>query len=213
MIDTRTAPVRLNRLGLLDYATAWRWQIEAAEALREGLGEETLALVEHLPVFTFGRRVRPEHLLLDAADIQRRGAEVIESDRGGDITFHGPGQLVAYPILDLRSRGLGAVDYVRLLEETVIRALGTFGIGASRAAGRPGVWVDGAKIAALGVRVQRGITTHGFALNVETDLSWFDLIVPCGIADAGITSIERLLGHSLYARGRRGGHRRLRSRL
>jgi lipoate-protein ligase B len=150
--------------------------------------------VEHLPVYTFGRRVRSEHLLVAAHELNLRGADVVESDRGGDITFHGPGQIVGYPILDLKKRGLGPSDYVRGLEEVLIRALDRFGIVAMRSPGRPGVWVGNSKIAALGVRVRGGVTTHGFALNVSTDLSWFDAIIPCGLTGAGVTSMEAQVG-------------------
>jgi lipoate-protein ligase B len=164
--------------------------------LRAGAGNEALGLLEHEPVYTFGRRIRPQHLLAGRAEVAARGSAVVESDRGGDVTFHGPGQLVCYPVLDLRHRGIGAVDYVGRLETTVIEALRAFGIEGARVEGRPGVWVEGAKVAAIGVRVQGGVSTHGFALNVETDLSWFDAIVPCGIRDASVTSMERILCRS-----------------
>jgi lipoate-protein ligase B len=153
-------------------------------------------LLQHRPTYTFGRRPQYEHALAGLDELQARGADVVESDRGGDVTFHGPGQLVAYPVLDLRARRLGPVDYVRLLEATIIDVLDSFGIAGERVPGRPGVWAAGAKIAAVGVRVQGGVSTHGFALNVETDLTWFDSIVPCGLRDARITSIERVLGTS-----------------
>ena len=185
--------LRLTRFPLVDYATAWRWQEETAAAVRAGAAE-ALILLQHPPVYTLGRRPSYEHLLLSADELRRRGAGVVESDRGGDVTFHGPGQLVAYPILHLRRRGLGAVDYVRALEETVIRALDAFGLRGDRVRGRPGVWVAGAKVAAVGVRVRGGVATHGLALNVDADLSWFDAIVPCGLAGARVTSMARLLG-------------------
>jgi len=190
-----TDTVHLNRWPITDYAPALRWQQATADTVRAG-GEEALALLQHPPVYTFGRRARPNNLLTDTATLRVRGAEVIETDRGGDVTFHGPGQLVAYPILDLRRRGLGAVDYVRALEATMLRALNRFGTEGSRLAGLPGVWVDGAKIGAVGVRVQGGVTTHGFALNVDVDLAWFDAIVPCGIAGAGVTSMQQVVGHT-----------------
>jgi len=196
-------PLRLLHFPSLDYATAWRWQVETAAAVRTG-ASEALALLQHPPVYTFGRRARHEHLLVDPDELRRRGADVVESDRGGDVTFHGPGQLVAYPILDLRRRGLGATDYVRALEETMIGALRRFGIAGARAAGRPGVWVEGAKVGFVGVRVQSGVTTHGFALNVATDLTWFDAIVPCGLAGVRVTSIERLLDGGKRANGQTG---------
>jgi lipoate-protein ligase B len=188
-------PVHLFQSSLLPYRVAWDWQAAAADSVRNG-GDEVLALLQHPPVYTFGRNVRPQHLLIDPEKLASMGAEVVESDRGGDITFHGPGQLVGYPIIDLRRRNLGATDYVRALEDTLLRTLVSFEIAAERSPGRPGVWVDGAKIAAIGVRVRGGITTHGFALNVETDLSWFDAIVPCGLTNADVTSMQRVLGSS-----------------
>ena len=187
--------LRVSRLPLIDYHAARRWQTDTAATVREGAAD-ALALLQHAPVYTFGRRVRLDHLLVDASELRRRGAEVVESDRGGDVTFHGPGQLVAYPILNLRQRSLGPVDYVRRLEETMIRTLDAFGLRGERIAGRPGVWLRDAKIGAIGVRVQGGVSLHGIALNVDTDLSWFDAIIPCGLADAGVTSLERVLGVS-----------------
>jgi lipoyl(octanoyl) transferase len=178
------------------YDEAWCWQRKTAAELRVGLGAEALAVLQHEPVFTVGRRVRPEHLLSTREELEARGAALVESDRGGDVTFHGPGQLVVYPILDLRARGLAPSDYVRRLEATIIETLATFKIAGERVQGRPGVWVDGAKVAAIGVRVQGGVTTHGFALNVDTDLAWYDAIVPCGIAGATVTSMARILGSS-----------------
>ena len=169
-----TKSVLLHRPGRLDYDVALRWQREMAAALHDDDGHEALAILQHPPVYTLGCRARREHLLVDAAELAARGAAVVQVSRGGDVTFHGPGQLVAYPILDLRRRQLGAADYVRSLEETVIATLARFGVRGERVVGRPGVWVGGAKLAAVGVRVQRGITSHGLALNVSTDLSWFD---------------------------------------
>jgi lipoyl(octanoyl) transferase len=183
--------IRLLRFPPTDYQAVWHWQRRAADEVRNGAAE-ALALVQHPPVFTFGRRVEPEHLLVSLGELQARGASLVRSDRGGDVTFHGPGQIVCYPILDLRRRGIGAADYVRLLEQTMIGALRRFDIEAETWQGRPGVWVDGNKIGAIGVRVQAGVTTHGFALNVETDLCWFDAILPCGFSDAGVTSMRDL---------------------
>jgi lipoyl(octanoyl) transferase len=190
-----THRLRVFRFPQVDYASAWRWQTETAADVRDGAGE-ALALLQHSPVYTFGRRVRREHLLLDEQSLRQRGADVVESDRGGDVTFHGPGQLVAYPILNLRQRGLGPVDYVRALEETMIRTLAAFGLNGERVAGRPGVWLDHAKVGAIGVRVHGGVSLHGLALNVDTDLSWFAAIVPCGLSGAGVTSMQRALGFS-----------------
>ena len=188
--------VSLFRPGLIDYHDAWSWQRETAAALRERRAPEALALLQHPPVYTLGRRAKAEHLLVSPDDLRRRGAQVVEVDRGGDVTFHGPGQLVGYPILDLRARGTLPGDYVRLLEQVLIEALASFDITGERVPGRPGVWAGGDKIAAIGVRVQRGVTTHGFALNVNTDLSWFDAIVPCGLSDATVTSMASILGEA-----------------
>ncbi len=185
--------VHLLRWGRKAYRNAWEEQETVASDVRAG-GDDLLALVEHPPVYTFGRRVRPEHLLVASDELSKRGAEVVESDRGGDITFHGPGQIVGYPILDLKRRGIGPNEYVRGLEETLLRALDRFGIVAERAAGRPGVWVGNRKVAAIGVRLRGGVTTHGFALNVSTDLSWFEAIVPCGLNGFGVTSMEHEVG-------------------
>jgi lipoyl(octanoyl) transferase len=190
--------VLLHRPGAVEYREALAWQHQRADAVRAGEALETLVVLQHPPVYTLGMRggLRggSEHLLVAPELLERRGASIIPTDRGGDITFHGPGQLVAYPILDLKRRGLGPASYVRMLEGVLIETLARFDIEAVRVAGRPGVWVEGAKIAALGVRVRGGVSTHGIALNVSTDLEWFDLIVPCGIADAGVTSMEWLLG-------------------
>lgn len=186
--------VRLWRPGLVDYDPALAWQRARGEALSAGDEGESLALLEHPPVFTLGARGNREHLHTTPDALAARGAVVVPTDRGGDITFHGPGQLVAYPILDVRGRSLGAATYVRRLEAVIIDTLAAFGITAGRVEGRPGVWVEDAKIAAIGVRITRGISRHGLALNVSTDLSWFGQIVPCGIPDAEVTSMDRLLG-------------------
>lgn len=187
------ADVALWRAGVVAYGDALRWQRAAAEALAAGRGPEALALLEHPPVFTLGARGRRDSLLAAPEALARGGAELVATDRGGDVTFHGPGQLVAYPILDLRRRGIGAAAYVRRLEAVAIATLGAFGIEAARAEGRPGAWVGDAKIAAVGVRVSRGVSRHGLALNVSTDLAWFGRIVPCGIAGAGVASMAGLL--------------------
>ncbi|MHB8513968.1 MAG: lipoyl(octanoyl) transferase LipB [Dehalococcoidia bacterium] len=183
----------LLRPGLIDYQRAWQLQQRVADGVRGG-DDPALILLEHPPTYTLGARGKGEHLLLSREAFAVRGAQVVETDRGGDVTFHGPGQLVAYPILDLRRVGQGPVWYVRSLEAVLIETLARFGIVAGRVQGRPGVWVRDAKVAAIGVRVSRGVTTHGFALNVNTDLSYFAHIVPCGIADAGVTSMRQLAG-------------------
>jgi lipoate-protein ligase B len=186
--------VLVHRPGLVPYLEALAWQQQRAETVRAGEAIETLVVLQHPPVYTLGMRGGTQHLLVAPEHLESRGASVVPTDRGGDITFHGPGQLVAYPILDVRRRRLGPASYVRMLEATLIETLARFNIEAGRVVGRPGVWAAGAKVAALGVRVRGGVSTHGVALNVSTDLEWFDLIVPCGIADAGVTSMGRLLG-------------------
>jgi lipoate-protein ligase B len=196
--------VSLHRADDVDYRHAQSWQLETADRLRAARGTteasqplEALALIQHCPVFTLGAAANGANVITSLADLAARGTEVIPVDRGGDVTFHGPGQLVAYPILDLHARATRPVDYVRLLEQTVIDTLATFNLAAERIRGRPGVWVNGAKVAAVGVRVQRGISRHGLALNVDPDLTWFDDIIPCGIADAEVTSMSRLLDVTL----------------
>jgi lipoyl(octanoyl) transferase len=198
--------LNLIHLGRVDYATGLDIQKQLVEARHENRIGNTLVLLEHPPVLTLGRNSSRANILASDEFLAYRGVEIHEINRGGDVTYHGPGQLVGYPILDLRSivlrsytvnnRRIGAVDYVRLLEESLIRALGDFAIPAQRIAGRTGVWtipggsVSEKKIAAIGVHISRGITSHGFALNVTTDLRDFDLIVPCGISDRAVTSLE-----------------------
>ncbi|MBV8675136.1 MAG: lipoyl(octanoyl) transferase LipB [Acidobacteriaceae bacterium] len=193
--------LNLVHLGRVDYATALDIQKQLVEARHENRIANTLVLLEHSPVLTVGRNSSSANIIASDEYLAWRGIEIHEINRGGDVTYHGPGQLVGYPILDLRSftidnRRIGAVDYVRLLEDVLIRALGDFAVPAQRIAGRTGVWtlpggsIPEKKIAAIGVHISRGITSHGFALNVTTDLRDFDLIVPCGIADRAVTSLE-----------------------
>lgn len=183
-------------LGRLPYAEALALQSEAREALRHGRGEEQLLLLEHPPVYTLGRNARPSDVLAAPDWLAARGIEVFESDRGGQVTYHGPGQLVGYPILDLNPDRRDIRRYVRDLQETLVLTLGDFGIEAEpgERAEAIGVWVEGAKIASIGVHVSRWITTHGFALNVSTDLDQFAGIVACGLPQVRMTSIERRLG-------------------
>ncbi len=183
----------LLRPGLVAYQDAWQLQQRIAERVRCG-GGESLVLLEHPPTYTLGARGNAEHLLLSHEALASRGAEVHRTDRGGDVTFHGPGQLVGYPIINIRRYGEGPSWYVRTLEAVLIDVLARFGIDAARSPRNHGVWVGNAKIAAIGVRVSRGITTHGFALNVSTDLAYFQHIVPCGLVDAGVTSMAALTG-------------------
>ncbi len=182
-------------LGKVPYREAWDVQARLVAARRQGLVGDLLLLLEHPPVYTLGRGGKAEHLRVSVQWLRRQGAEVFEVDRGGDITFHGPGQLVGYPILDLSAWGRDLHRYLRSLEEVLIRALAAFGLRAGRKAGYTGVWVGDRKIAAIGVKLNSGwITSHGFALNVSTDLRWFDYIVPCGIRDYGVTSVSAELG-------------------
>jgi lipoyl(octanoyl) transferase len=194
-LDDERADARsvLERFGRIPYVEADAWQRVAADSVHLG-GAERLAVLEHPPVITLGARADRAHVLASNAALDARGVSVVDTDRGGDVTFHGPGQLVAYPILDLRARGLRAADYVRALERVAIETIEPFGIEATRRAGTPGTWVGDRKIAALGVRIDRGVSRHGLALNVDVDLGWFDLIVPCGLETTGVTSMAAELG-------------------
>jgi lipoate-protein ligase B len=182
-------------LGRVEYADGWELQKRLARERAEGARPDTLLLLEHPPVYTTGKRDATSNLRLPE---QMLGAPLVQTDRGGDITFHGPGQLIAYPIVDLREARLGVMDYVRRLEEVIIGTLRSYDIPAGVICGLTGVWVGDEKIAAIGVRVGRPlgtggwVTTHGLALNVDVDLEWFRRIVPCGIADKGVTSIRAL---------------------
>jgi len=205
--------VRVEALGLIDYKTAWDYQerlLAEIVALKTrnrtqpaGAQQPTpnyLLFCEHPPVYTLGKSGLESHLLADDAFLAAIGATYYKSNRGGDITFHGPGQLVGYPILDLDNFFTDIHQYMRLLEEAIIRTLAEYGLDAGRIAGLTGVWLDYAdqknprKICAMGVKASRWVTMHGFALNVTTDLSYFTHIVPCGIADKAVTSLEQELG-------------------
>jgi lipoyl(octanoyl) transferase len=177
-------------LGIVPYREAWALQERLHAEVVAG-GEEKLLLLEHPPVITFGRRGPTPHLLASEAELAQRGIELVHSDRGGDVTFHGPGQLIAYPIIRLADHGLSVGGYVHALEDAVIATLAAFGTEAVKDPAAVGVWVAGAKIAAIGVRIRRGVSMHGVALNVTTDLDGFRLIVPCGLPSA-VTSLQRL---------------------
>jgi lipoyl(octanoyl) transferase len=184
----------VRRLGTLAYDEAIELQRALVEDRRAGRVPDLLLLLQHPHVITLGvRREGRSHVLASPAELNGRGVSVFETGRGGDVTYHGPGQLVAYPILDLRPDRMDVHRYVRDLEQVMIEASARFGVQAARVAGLTGVWVGGEKLGAIGVRISRWITSHGIALNVATDLSYFRLIVPCGIADRGVTSLERLL--------------------
>jgi len=159
---------------------------------RDGRVPDGLFLLEHPHVITYGRHATRKNLVASDSLLEERGVTVHHTTRGGDITYHGPGQLIGYPIVDIKELGLGARDYVEALEEVLIRTVGHFGIRAARIEDRTGVWVGDDKIAAIGVKISGGVTSHGFALNVTPDLSYFDLIVPCGIRDGGVTSMAKL---------------------
>ena len=229
--------ISVLQLGTIDYATGLRLQEKLVGLRKEGRVGDVLLVLEHTPVITLGRNAKAKNILASPELLAQRGVEVFECDRGGDVTFHGPGQLVAYPIFDLRGfpsasgnrKTLGAIEYVRRLEEILIRTCADFGIPAKRIAGLTGVWTgedcpssaaepsaqpDGrgrpsphghrqfaasteAKIAALGVHISRGVTSHGIALNVNTDLSFFDLIIPCGITSKPVTSMFKELGRAV----------------
>ncbi|MFD1533794.1 lipoyl(octanoyl) transferase LipB [Pseudonocardia aurantiaca] len=188
-----TEPLRIDSLGLVDYVTAWDLQRANADARRDGTGPDVLMLLEHPPVFTAGKRTQPEDRPTD-------GTPVVDVDRGGRITWHGPGQLVGYPIVGL-AEPLDVVDFVRRLEEALIRVAHDLGVtAAGRIEGRSGVWLPAddrrpeRKIGAIGIRVQGGVTLHGFALNCDNDLDAYNRIVPCGIADAGVSTLSAELG-------------------
>ena len=176
------------------YGPAWAWQRDRARAVAAGTAPEAVVLVEHAPVYTLGRASDLTNLLLGEADYAARGATVVPVDRGGDVTWHGPGQVTGYPILDLTRRGRDIHRYVWTLETCLIDVAATYGIVAGRAPGLPGIWVGDAKLAAIGVKVSRWVTFHGYALNVSPDLGWFDLMVPCGLHGFGVTSIASLTG-------------------
>lgn len=176
------------------YRDAWDLQARLLERRVAGAIPDVLLLVEHPPVITLGRRARAEHLVASEEELRAGGFTVHEVDRGGDITYHGPGQITGYPILHLDDHGRDLHRYLRRLEECLIATLREYGVAGERVEGLTGVWVGGAKVAALGVKVRRWVTMHGFAFNVSCDLSHFRTIIPCGIQDKPVTSLEVLLG-------------------
>jgi lipoyl(octanoyl) transferase len=196
------ARIHVSRLGIVSYADGLELQRRLVEERRAGAIPDQLLLLEHPPVITLGVKVRNDrsHVLASPEVLQSSGVQLYEAGRGGDVTYHGPGQLVGYPILDLRPDRCDIHRYVRDLEQVMIAAAAEFGIRAGRVAGLTGAWVGGRKLAAIGVRISRWITSHGFAFNVSTDLSHFDLIVPCGIADRGVTSLSQLTGADVRIR-------------
>jgi lipoyl(octanoyl) transferase len=198
-VTDRFRSVEVRRLGLIPYADALALQRTLVEERKADRIDDLLLLVEHPDVLTLGVRGDGgrSHVLATAGALAARHIDIFETGRGGDITYHGPGQVVGYPILDLNPDRRDVHRYVRDLEEVLIRVAADYGVEAGRVAGLTGVWVGREKLAAIGVRIARWITSHGFALNVTTDLSGFDLIVPCGLADRSVTSLERLLGRKV----------------
>ncbi len=196
MTTDPTLPRRLTvrRLGRVSYPEGLELQAGLVARRQAGEVPDTLLLLEHEPVFTLGRNARPENVLLSEEALRERGFGLFDTGRGGDVTFHGPGQVVGYPILDLSPDRRDVHRYVRDLEEVMIRTCADYRILAVRVAGLTGTWVGQEKIGAIGVRIARWVTSHGFAFNVSNDLSPFRLIVPCGIKERGVTSLERVLG-------------------
>ena len=186
----------VRKIGKIRYEEGLRLQESLVADRQKGRIEDVLLLLEHDPVFTFGRNARRENVLVPDDDLRSRGFDVFEAGRGGDVTYHGPGQAVGYPILDLSPDRRDVHRYVRDLEEVLIRTCGDYGVRAERVPGLTGAWVGEDKIGAIGVRIARWVTSHGFAFNVAADLMPFGLIVPCGIRDRGVTSLQRLLGRS-----------------
>jgi lipoyl(octanoyl) transferase len=191
----RARQIQVLQAGRMDYLAAWALQRALVRQRSAGAIGDVLMLVEHPHTYTLGRATKEGHILISAEQLAAQGVAVIESDRGGDITYHGPGQVVGYPILKLSHHGGDVVRYLRMLEETIIVALASYAVVGGRIAGLTGVWVGEEKIAAIGVKLTAGgVTQHGFALNVATDLHFFGQIIPCGIADKGVTSLNRVLG-------------------
>lgn len=184
------------RLGRPSYAEAYQRQLGRRAAVESGTAPNTLFLVEHDPVMTLGRNAHREHLLKTPAALEQAGIQVVEADRGGDVTYHGPGQLVAYPILDLRAWRQSIKWYLRALEEVLIGQLSAYGLLGERVEGLTGVWVGDAKVAAIGVGIHKWVTFHGIALNVNPDMTHFTYIVPCGIADRPVTSLAMLMDNA-----------------
>jgi len=182
-------------LGRVPYEKAWKYQKELVENRRRGEIGDSLVFVEHPPVLTLGRAWKRQNVLADARALNEKSVEVYKVERGGDVTYHGPGQVVGYPILDLAARGKDLHRYLRDLEEVILGVVGSYRCEAGRKEGLTGVWVGEEKVCAFGVAVRSWVTYHGFALNVNTDLSFFNLIHPCGIQDMGVTSLAKLLSH------------------
>ena len=189
-------PLRVERMGMTAYGTMLGLQEKRHCEVRDGLQDDTLFLLEHLPVITTGKNTGTGHILANGEELNRRGVTHYETGRGGDVTYHGPGQIVGYPIVELQDSERDIRRFVGCLEEVLIRTAADFGVKAERVQGLRGIWVGNDKLAAIGVRISRWTTMHGFALNVSTELSGFDLIVPCGLHGRGVTSLQKLLGEA-----------------
>jgi lipoyl(octanoyl) transferase len=189
--------LHIEQHGLVDYATALELQRAKVAQRKAGAIPDTLLLLQHPHVYTLGRNARQENLLVSAEWLASRGAQLFHTDRGGDVTYHGPGQLVGYPILDLTQHQRDISWYMRSLEEIFIRTARDWKIEAGRSTGAAGVWVGNDKLVAMGVHLSRWVTSHGFAFNVNTDLRYFEWIVPCGLHGKGVTSLAKLLGHEV----------------
>ena len=194
--------IEVRRLGVVGYGDALELQKQLVEQRKAGEIGDQLLLLEHPPVITLGVKTRNDrsHIVATAEQLAAAGVEVFETGRGGDVTYHGPGQLVGYPIIDLKPDRCDVHRYVRDLEQVMIRMAASFGVEATRIDGLTGAWVGDEKLAAIGVRIARWVTSHGFAFNVNTPLERFNLIVPCGITDKGVTSLEKLLGRPVQLR-------------
>lgn len=192
--ETSLPTLQVRDLGRMSYRQAWDVQLETHAAVAAGELPPTLLLVEHPPVITFGRKGGREHLLADESFLRAQGFDLFDIERGGDVTYHGPGQLVGYPILRVGRR---VRDYLRSLEAVMVRVLQHFGVEGEGSPGYAGVWVGDRKVVAIGVAIKRDVSFHGFAMNVHTDLKHFEYIVPCGISDKGVTSLSELLGRAV----------------
>jgi lipoate-protein ligase B len=200
--------ISVLELGIEPYGRVWELQHRLVQARRAERSGDVLILLEHQPVLTLGRRATESNILVSPERLAELGVQVRRVERGGDVTYHGPGQLVGYPILRILDYGLGVSDYMHALEEVIIRALSEFDITAQRKEGFIGVWTESGKIAALGVRLEEGVSYHGFALNVNTLMEHFALIVPCGLRDEAVISMQQILGYPAEMAAVRAGIRR-----
>ena len=206
---SKSLPVRACWLGSAGYRSVWDLQAELVDAVRDGSAPDTLLLLEHPHVFTMGKAASADHLLWDDAERRRRGVDVIWSDRGGQATYHGPGQLVGYPILDLAHFGMTIPRYLEQVEQSVIDYIAELGIISEPGGpGLTGVWSNGEKVAAIGIKLNRSVVSHGFALNLTTDLDYFDGIIPCGHAEKRPTSVAALAGNRIGTESAARGYAR-----